>query len=144
MCPRGGKHCTIGHVVGFVEFRFVEKYLRFEDFAFSASEVKVYSKKYKYAGTLDIDAEIDGEPAIVDIKATNGIYLGHKLQTAAYLQARSEETGKDYKERWIIRLDKLTGVPDVLHLTNQKEDFRAFLGCLALYRRIRAERNGNR
>jgi len=111
---------------------------------FLQSELKVFSKKYKYAGTLDIEAEVDGKLAIVDIKAANGIYLGHRLQTSAYLQARAEETGKDYEERWIVRVDPKTGVPDPLQLTNQKEDFRAFLGCLALYRRIRAEKNGNR
>ena len=42
---------------------------------YHASEPKVYSKLHQYAGTLDIDATINGKRCIVDLKTSNGIYL---------------------------------------------------------------------
>jgi len=112
---------------------------------FVRSEAKIYSKKHHYAGTLDVEALVNGKLAIIDIKVSNGIYLGMQLQMAAYLQARTEESGNHYPGgRYIIRVDKQTGEPEAAHLAAGLEtDFEAFLGALALYRRVREDRNGN-
>ena len=112
---------------------------------FVRSEAKIYSKKYHYAGTLDVEALVNGKLSIIDIKVSNGIYLGMQLQMAAYLQARTEESGNHYPGgRYIIRVDKQTGEPEAAHLAAGLEtDFEAFLGALALYRRVREDRNGN-
>ncbi len=113
---------------------------------FVRSEAKIYSKKHHYAGTLDVEALVNGKLSIIDIKVSNGIYLGMQLQMAAYLQARTEESGNHYPGgRYIIRVDKQTGEPEAAHLAAGLEtDFEAFLGALALYRRVREDRNGNR
>jgi hypothetical protein len=107
------------------------------------SERKIYSREHVYAGTLDVFGQVEGEFAIVDIKAANGIYLGHKLQTAAYAAAINEEfsavqgfTG--VVDRWIIRCDTTTGEPEALPIQGKEvfeEDLEAFLGTLALHRR---------
>jgi len=112
---------------------------------FVRSEAKIYSKKYHYAGTLDVEALVNGKLSIIDVKVSNGIYLGMQLQMAAYLQARTEESGNHYPGgRYIIRVDKQTGEPEAAHLAAELEtDFEAFLGALALYRRVREDRNGN-
>ena len=75
---------------------------------FVSSERVVYSKKYDYIGKMDIEAEIDGQLCLVDIKTSNGLYNSVALQTAAYLKADEEETGKSYTGRWAIRLAKET------------------------------------
>lgn len=74
---------------------------------FVSSERMVYSKKYKYIGTMDIEAYVDGELCLCDLKSSNGLYNTVRLQTAAYLRADEEERGKKlYSGRWAIRLAK--------------------------------------
>lgn len=84
------------------------------------SEKAVYSLKHDYVGTLDFTANVkscgglccgnseSGERLHVlgDIKTGNGIYESHGMQTAAYLKAEEEETGKKFDGRLIVRLSK--------------------------------------
>jgi hypothetical protein len=102
---------------------------------FLASERKIYSKKYGYAGTLDALAEVNGKLAIVDFKTSNGIYEDYFLQTAAYARAVEEEDGKKIEECWILRIPK-----DGSEFATAKDEmvemnFRSFLGCLENYKR---------
>lgn len=75
---------------------------------FISSERIVYSKKHGYIGKLDIEAKVNGKLCLIDIKTSNGIYNTYNLQTAAYVKADEEESGKKYQGRWIIRLAKET------------------------------------
>lgn len=58
---------------------------------FISSERKIYSRKHKYAGTLDAEAVVDGKATIIDFKTGNALYPESFLQAAAYLSAREEE-----------------------------------------------------
>jgi len=98
-------------------------------------EKKVYSKRFRYAGTMDIEGLVNGKLAIIDIKTSNGIYDEMRYQVAAYQNAREEETGKKYEERWIIRLGKEDGEFEAVRLDDYEKDFKAFLAALILYRR---------
>lgn len=103
---------------------------------FLASERKIYSKEYGYAGTLDALAMVNGKLAIVDFKTSNGIYPDYFLQTAAYAKAIEEEDGTPIEETWILRVPK-----DGTDFGTAKDDnvdmnFRSFLGCLENYKRI--------
>lgn len=73
---------------------------------FISSERVVYSKKYDYIGKMDIEAKIDGDLCLVDLKSSNGLYNGVLMQTASYLKADEEESGRKYIGRWAIRLSK--------------------------------------
>lgn len=75
---------------------------------FLSSERVVYSKKYDFIGTMDIEAKIDGKLCLVDLKSSNGLYNTVRLQTAAYVMADQEESGRKYDGRWAIRLAKET------------------------------------
>jgi hypothetical protein len=75
---------------------------------FLSSERIVYSRKHDYIGTLDIEAVIDGKLCLVDLKSSNGLYNTVLLQTAAYVKADEEESGRQYEGRWAIRLAKET------------------------------------
>lgn len=80
------------------------------------TETQVASREYGYVGTLDLEAEIDGEHGISDFKSSNGLYNSVRAQTAAYTMAVIEErkatkqkVGKDeFKSRWAIRFSKYT------------------------------------
>lgn len=100
------------------------------------SELRVYSRKYWYAGTLDLMLEIDGEVYLGDIKTSSGIYNEHFWQTSAY-QIAVQEMGKypEIKGHIIINLKK-DGRMDIKKSYEYPEDRKAFLGALAIYRRI--------
>ncbi len=105
-----------------------------------ASEQKVYHTRYKYAGTLDLEAIVNGKRTIVDLKTSNAIYPEMFLQAAAYLKAREQETGKKYpggvmilrlsKENKEKKIEAFEAVKD----TKVDEHFRCFLYCLGIYR----------
>lgn len=122
---------------------------------FISSERVVYSKKYDYIGKMDIEAEVAGQLCLIDIKTSNGLYNTVALQTAAYLKADEEESGKSYTGRWAIRLAKETEEEYIAKMEakgkdttgyvafeakflddkmmNVERDFRAFLSAKALY-----------
>ncbi|RLJ03094.1 MAG: hypothetical protein DRP08_03965 [Candidatus Aenigmatarchaeota archaeon] len=106
-----------------------------------SSERKVYSRKYKYAGTLDAEAQINGHLAIVDFKTSNGFYPEYFLQTSAYVKALEEETGNKYHYTVIVRIPKNGN--ELTYVKNENIDlyFRSFLGCLENYKRIRWEKS---
>lgn len=111
--------------------KFSKKY----EIEYHASEPKVYSKLYGYAGTLDIDATINGKRCIVDLKTSSGIYPEMWLQTAAYQQARQEELGVKYAERWILRIGK-DGEFEYKTSTEFDKDIEAFVAALTLRKRL--------
>lgn len=79
------------------------------DVKFVSSERVVYSRKYDYIGKMDIEAKVDGQVCLVDLKSSNGLYNTVRMQTAAYAKADEEERKKKvYVGRWAIRLAKET------------------------------------
>lgn len=75
---------------------------------FISSERAIYSRKHDFIGKMDIEAKVNGKLCLIDIKTSNGIYNTYNMQTAAYVMADQEESGKKYHGRWIIRLAKET------------------------------------
>lgn len=94
---------------------------------FLSSERVVYSKKHDFVGKMDIEAKIDGKLCLVDIKSSNGLYNTVRLQTAAYVMADEEESGRKYKGRWAIRLAKETEEEFVVRMA-KKNDNRKLRG----------------
>lgn len=75
---------------------------------FVSSERVIYSRKHDYIGKMDIEAYVDGDLCLVDLKSSNGLYNTVRMQTAAYLKADEEESKREYVGRWAIRLSKET------------------------------------
>ena len=107
-------------------------------------ERRIYSRKYRYSGTLDKLAYVDGELSLIDWKTAKGIYPEYVLQTAAYLVAYEEETGIKVKKRILIRLGKEDGVFEAHEYGrgDLKRDFKAFKGAQALYQRLQEMKKG--
>lgn len=57
---------------------------------FIQSELPVASYEYAFAGRLDHIIEVDGQPAILDLKTSKDLYREVHIQTAAYALAASE------------------------------------------------------
>lgn len=103
-----------------------------------ASERRVFSKEFYYAGTCDFVAKIDGVMGVGDIKTSSGIYPEMRLQTAAYQHALEEEKGIKFPVRWIIRFDKKTGEFEAKSFYNFDLDFSGFKAALNLHRSLKS------
>lgn len=94
-------------------------------------EKKVFSKKYNYAGTLDLILKNrKGELVLADIKTSNSISFDYALQLNAYRKAYEEETNQKISKGLIIRLPKKVGNIEVRELPLNKQMFDAFLGAM--------------
>jgi len=71
----------------------------------------VYHDELGYCGTLDVEAEVDGERSIIDNKAASGFWREMPLQLGGYALALEAMTGRRYDHGWVNVLDKKTGTP---------------------------------
>lgn len=116
-----------------------------------STERKIYSRAYKYAGTMDGLASVSScsDPqccphaftnrlSIIDWKSSNYLYMEYMLQTAAYQHAYEEEMGVTVDDRWVIRLGKDDGEFEPWHMERgcMDEDFSGFLLALELSRSV--------
>jgi hypothetical protein len=116
-----------------------------------STERKVYSRKHKFAGTMDGMCLTDScnnplcckhkyknHLTLIDWKTSNYLYVEFLFQTAAYEEAYEEETGEHVKDRWVVRLGKDDAQFEAWHLGPEtyKDDWKAFLYCLKLRRAV--------
>ena len=97
-------------VEAFREFNRERKILFLPEFI----EKQVWSSRFRYAGTVDALAMVDGKFGVLDIKTSTGFFPEYNLQTAAYMSALQEfdvkrtiQLPRDIQTRWILRVDQL-------------------------------------
>ena len=73
----------------------------------------VYSKRHRYAGTLDLLARVDGVLTMIDFKTGKAVYHEAHLQAAAYSAALEEMGYREPTQSLIVRLPKVAGDPPV-------------------------------
>ena len=70
-------------------------------------EERLVSQRHRYAGTMDVLAEINGQLGVLDIKTSLAIYRDYQIQTAAYVEALKERSDlPSHLTRWILRIDQ--------------------------------------
>lgn len=108
------------------------KWVKEHDIEVIDTEKKVFSKKYFYAGTLDLVANIDGKLTILDFKTSKRIYDDYLMQVAAYSQAYKEEC-EEPEQSAFLRVGK--NKPDFEYKTveDTSKHLKGFLGAKALY-----------
>ena len=106
-----------------------------------ASERRLFSKEFYFAGTCDFIAKVDGVMVVGDIKTSSGIYPEMRLQTAAYQHAIQEEKGIKFPARLIIRFDKKSGEFETKSFYNFDLDFAGFKAALGLHRAMQTMEN---
>jgi hypothetical protein len=67
-------------------------------------EQRLWSEKYKYAGTCDYVGSFDGKFMIGDWKTSKGIYPEYWLQLSAYVLAFEEQTGLKLDGAFILQI----------------------------------------
>lgn len=120
---------------------------RQNDVKWEASEKIVYSKRYNYAGTLDILATVRGIRTLIDLKTSNAIYPeSYFLQVCAYKYAYEEEKPDDpIPSMMILRIPKTKDdAIETVFVPDYIENAKAFIYALALYNRITFIKNTNK
>lgn len=99
-----------------------------------ASEVRVYHPAFRYGGTLDRYALVDGEPFILDIK-TGGACPSYGPQLAAYTEAwKSGHLSQPIPRRACVYLMEDTRYKFIeCPYPEFRQDFSVFLSCLTIY-----------
>lgn len=113
-----------------------EQWLSENHVEFLSSELRIFSLKYMYAGTLDFTARVNGKLMLGDIKTSSGVYPEMFFQTAAYQMAQEEENPNQIFEGNIIVNCRKDGKLVVKQTDQYDADSRAFLAALALHRRL--------
>lgn len=114
-----------------------QDWVKQENVVFKLAERKIYSRKYGYAGTLDLTAKVGGVNALIDIKTSSGIWNEYFLQCAAYRQALMEEFPRTKISKTIIVRCGKDGAFEVKEANDFKENIEAFVAALTLHRRLK-------
>jgi hypothetical protein len=107
------------------------EWVRVHNVEFSDTEFVVYSKQYKYVGTCDVFATVDGVETVLDYKTSKGVYPEAHLQVSAYHHAFKEEYGYKYSKAAILHFNKDTG-EFAVHEVNTVKAFQGFKAALKL------------
>lgn len=99
-----------------------------------STERLLCSRRFGYAGTADLVAEMDdGTIAVLDLKTSKSLDASYRLQLAAYQGALGEE-GIPCLRRIVVHLpSSQSGVCRAVEYDDSAGDFAAFLGALWLY-----------
>ena len=113
------------------------------DVKWLSSEEKIYNRKYKYAGTVDAIAEVNGVFGVIDFKTSKRLYDEYDLQVIAYVETIEDIYGRDCESSWLLRFDKEDGSFESKELQSgdHAENFMAFYGALCLYNRLTVLKN---
>ncbi len=96
-------------------------------------ESPLVSDEYGYGGTVDLYAEVNGEPTLVDFKTSKAIWPEHKYQLAAYRQLL-EEKRYAIKNVLILRIGRSEDEGfEEQRLGDLSKEWGIFTHCLAIY-----------
>ncbi len=99
-------------------------------------EQTVYSKKHKYAGTMDLLARVNGAVTLVDFKTGKAIYGESHLQNIAYQMALAEMGHSVAEGGLIVRLPKTQTDPafEVAEVPVAADYFPIFLAVIDVWK----------
>ena len=110
-----------------------------QEFEVVEIEKKIYCKKYKYAGTLDLVVkDKKGNLVLIDIKTSNHITFDYYLQLNAYRFAYEEETKSKISKSFIVRLPKKDSEIEIKEIPLNKKLFSAFIGAKYLMEQMQS------
>lgn len=108
------------------------KFLSESGFKVEKSEMRVFSKTYGYAGTLDLIGTLNKERVLIDTKSVAMLGQSVGPQLAGYKQAYEELNPKlKIAKRFALQLkpDGTYRLPEY----NDRRDFEVFKSCLSIY-----------
>lgn len=109
-----------------------EKFKAETDYVPELIECRVFSEKYRYAGTFDRFCKLVRCNTILDVKATHAPPPSAAPQTAAYKQAFEEMTGRKVSKRFTLHLKGDGNYQLIEH--KKAADLSVFLSCLTIHK----------
>lgn len=105
------------------------RFLKVGGFVPYLTERRVFSARYRYAGTLDLFGLLNQRKALIDIKTACQMSPVYGPQTAAYAAALEEETGLITEDRYVLKI-----TPESFELIpqNERTDINVFHAALAV------------
>lgn len=126
------------HVVDDAQWAF----MAYQDWASSVNlepvliEQTVFSRQYRYAGTMDLLAKVNGRLHLIDFKTSKAVYNEAHLQNVAYQVALTEMGHGDPVGGLIVRLPKLQSDPEfeVVECPSVDQLFDTFLSVVQVWK----------
>jgi len=107
-------------------------------------EKKLYSKKWDYAGTLDLVVKDEkNHLVLIDIKTSKFISFDYALQLNAYKVAYEEETKQKIRKALIVRLPKDASEIEFRNIPLTKDLFKSFVGAKFIWQETKRFKNGS-
>lgn len=103
------------------------------DIIFLMTEKIVYSHKYKFAGTMDLLAIVNGVLCLIDFKTSKRFSQENVLQEEAYRVALTEMGYQKPEQLMVLRLDKERGRYYEHWFKPSNEMFKLFLSAKDLW-----------
>lgn len=106
------------------------EFLENSEFEVWLTEQKVFSRRYRYAGTLDLYGMLNGAACLIDIKTACQLAPIYGPQLAAYAAALKEEQNLESEKRFVLRLspERYWLEPMTAH-----DDLQTFYAALHLF-----------
>lgn len=115
------------HLQGYIDG--FEKFLMENSMEIEKQEQTVFSRKHRFAGTLDLLTTAHGKRFLIDIKTGREIYDEATLQLSAY-QYALEEQGIQIDERRIVLLNE----KGTIKVVDPQYEIETFLAALRVWR----------
>jgi len=97
-------------------------------------EEPLVSEKHQFGGTIDILANVNGTPTLIDLKTSKALYPEHLLQVAAYDQLLVDN-GHWASEVYILRIGRVEGEGfEYRRVDRLRRRWRLFSHLLEVYR----------
>jgi hypothetical protein len=98
------------------------------------TEAELIDEMIGYGGTVDLYAELNGEPTLIDFKTSSGIYKDMFLQLAAYKNLL-EINGHPVTKAMILNIGKAEDSDfQVKSFTDLSKELEIFKHCLGIYK----------
>jgi hypothetical protein len=101
------------------------------------AEQSLVSEQFKFGGTLDCLAYVDGVKTLLDFKTSKSIYAEHIIQLSAYLQLLRENNHPDVRDIRVLRIGRTEeeGYEEIVKKAVDLENhWKLFQHCLEIYR----------
>jgi len=96
------------------------------------SELPLVSEKFRYGGTIDLYATLQGKPTLIDLKTSSGFFPEMRLQVAAYKNLLIEN-GYPISKVQLLRIDKETGEFNHHQLNGLEDEWEMFKKLVEVY-----------
>lgn len=106
-----------------------------QDFIVCMLEVPLVSEVYRFGGTIDCLALINGVLELIDLKTSSGVWPEHFYQVSAYWKLL-QENGQEIKGARILRIGRTEGEGMEEHTLSGRQilnGWHLFEHCLAIY-----------